>query len=234
VVITPSHQFPTGAVLSQARRKTLLDWARRRGSLVIEDDYDAEFRYDGPPVRSLHADAPDCVVYVGTTSKMLSPALRLGWILAPDGIARALADMKRRVDRGAAALDQLALASFIERGELDHHLARMRTEYSQRRIVLIEELQTQLPHHQPRGIRAGLHVMIDLPRGVCEMEVVNQASQIGVALMAARPFWSRPERADPALVLGYGAVATTDIREGVARLAEAVRAARDLRLSAQA
>lgn len=140
VLVTPAHQFPTGGVLSAEHRARLVAWARETGGLVIEDDYDAEYRYDSAPIGAIQGLARDAVVYAGTASKTLAPGLRLGWMLAPADLADAIADRKMRVDRGAPVVDQLAFARFLELGEFDRHLRRMRPVYRRRRDVLLEEL----------------------------------------------------------------------------------------------
>jgi GntR family transcriptional regulator / MocR family aminotransferase len=223
VVVTPAHQYPTGAVLSPQRRDRLLAWARERNALIIEDDYDAEFRYDGPASGALQGQAAEHTLYVGTASKTLTPALRLGWILAPASMAAALAALKRRVDRGASAIEQIALAEFIEHGDLDRHLRHMRLVYRQRRDAVLAALARHRFEHRAHGIRAGLHLMIELPRDVDEFELVRQAQLQSVRLFAGRGFWSQPQAAPPALVLGYGAIELEDIDEGIARLARIVR-----------
>ena len=140
VVVTPAHQWPTGVVLSPARRRALADWARRTGGWVVEDDYDAEFRYDREPVGAVQGLAPDRVVTIGTVSKSLAPALRLGWLLCPADLVDPVADLKVRTDRGSPGLDQLVLARLIESGRFDRHLRRMRRAYAAKREVLVRTL----------------------------------------------------------------------------------------------
>src|SRR5262249_7893352 len=124
VLVTPAHQYPTGAVLAPDRRAALLDWSLQRGAFIIEDDYDAEYRYDREPIGSLQGLAPDRVVYMGTASKMLSPALRLAWLVLPSDLAAGVRRAKLEADRGSPVLDQLALSEFLSRGELDRHLRK--------------------------------------------------------------------------------------------------------------
>ena len=145
VVVTPAHQWPTGVVLSAQRRLDLVRWARRRAGLIIEDDYDAEFRYDREPVGAVQGLAPDCVVSLGTVSKSLSPALRLGWAVLPPSLVAAVTEAKLVADRGTSGLDQLALAALIESGRYDRHLRRMRLEYSGRRDTLVQALDRYAP-----------------------------------------------------------------------------------------
>jgi GntR family transcriptional regulator/MocR family aminotransferase len=198
VLITPAHQFPTGVVLDPARRAALLDWARRTGGLVIEDDYDAEYRYDRHPVGALQGLAPDHVVHVHSVSKTLAPALRLGWAVLPPHLAAPVAEEKRLSDLGAPVIEQLTLAAFLERGELDRHLRRTRPAYRRRRDVLVAALRGL----QLDGVAAGLHALARLPEGVGEAEIVAAAAAAGVAVDALGPHVAGAPRA-PALLLGY-------------------------------
>jgi GntR family transcriptional regulator/MocR family aminotransferase len=145
VILTPSHQWPTGSVLSAENRTAVLRWAAARGAIVIEDDYDAEYRYDRTPVGALQGLAPDRVVYAGSASKTLAPGLRLGWFVLPGHLTEPMAAAKIAADRGSAALEQLALADLITRGEFDRHLRRMRPVYRRRRDALLAALDRRLP-----------------------------------------------------------------------------------------
>ena len=145
VVLTPSHQWPTGSVLSAERRASVLRWAAGSGAVVIEDDYDSEYRYDRTPVGALQGMAPDRVVYAGSASKTLAPGLRLGWFVMPGHLAEPMAEAKIAADRGSPALEQLALADLIARGEFDRHLRRMRPVYRRRRDALLAALSRRLP-----------------------------------------------------------------------------------------
>ncbi|HEV7751107.1 MAG TPA: PLP-dependent aminotransferase family protein [Baekduia sp.] len=184
VVVTPAHQFPTGAVLAPARRAALTAWARERGALIVEDDYDAEFRYDRQPIGSLQGLAPDLVIYGGSASKTLAPALRLGWLVLPSTLTAAL-----HPDRPARAgtpplLDQLALADLLTRGEVDRHLRRQRHRYRRRRAALLAAVAQQLPAVEVRGAAAGLFAVLLLPDGHDEAAIVAAACARGVALEA--------------------------------------------------
>jgi GntR family transcriptional regulator/MocR family aminotransferase len=208
VFVTPAHQYPTGAVLSPARRAALIDWARA-GRLVIEDDYDAEFRYDRQPVGSLQGLAPDVVIYGGSTSKTLAPGLRLGWLVLPPGI-----------DADAPApppvLDQLALADLLTRGDFDRHLRRHRRLYQRRREALLEALADGLPELPVSGAAAGLHFVLHLPPHSDEAVVVEAARAHGIAL--------DPLRATaPALVVGYANLPEALAPAAVEALANALR-----------
>ena len=165
VIVSPAHQFPTGAVLAGPRRRELLDWSRRTGGVVIEDDYDAEFRYDRDPVRALQGLHPDGVIYLGTTSKTLAPALRLGWMVVPEAMVERLAALKALLDDGSPALEQLAFARWLERGHYQRQIRRMRGVYRERRDRLVAALADQLPELSVSGVAAGLSVTLELPAG---------------------------------------------------------------------
>ncbi len=224
VVITAAHQYPTGAVLPPDRRARLVDWAARRGAVIVEDDYDAEFRYDREPIGAIQGLSPDRVIYAGSASKILAPGLRLGWLIAPAAMTEALVAAKQAADMGSAALDQLAFADVLERGELDHHLRRMRPIYRGRRDALLRALARHLPDVRPVGAAAGLHVLAWLPDDVDEARVVDAAAAAGIALgsLAAR----RIEPGPGGLVFGYGVIAEGAIEPGVERLAGIVAASR--------
>ena len=163
VALAPAHQFPTGAVLSAARRLELVEWARKHDALIVEDDYDAEYRYDRQPIGSLQGLAPEHVAYAGSTSKTLAPAIRLGWLVLPPRLAEQVATRQRRRGSMPSPLNQLALSDLIERGELDRHLRRQRRRYSRRREVLLEALARELPEARVSGAAAGLYVVVGLP-----------------------------------------------------------------------
>src|SRR5262249_28980215 len=190
VVVTPAHQFPLGVVLAPDRRSALLDWAFDRGAYVIEDDYDAEFRYDRAPVGSLQGRAPERVVYLGSASKTLIPALRLGWLLVPDDLIRDVHMEIATTTIMTPLLEQLALAEFVGRARLDRHLRRMRLRYRRRRDILVECLARELPEVVVRGIAAGLHVTAELPAGYPEGEIVRRALQRRIGLDGMAPHTS--------------------------------------------
>jgi GntR family transcriptional regulator / MocR family aminotransferase len=218
VVVTPAHQFPTGAVLARDRRTALLDWAERGDRLIIEDDYDAELRYDRTPVGSLQGLAPDRVVYAGSASKTLAPGLRLGWFMLPGHLAGPMAAAKITADRGSPALEQLALADLVTRGEFDRHLRRMRPVYRRRRDALLYALARRLPWLEPTGVSAGLHLVTWLPPDLDEATVVAAAARAGVGIDGVAPY--RISHPGPGgLIFGYGAASEQDIAEGVAILA---------------
>ncbi|HJS21387.1 MAG TPA: PLP-dependent aminotransferase family protein, partial [Steroidobacteraceae bacterium] len=221
ILVTPAHQFPTGSVLAPERRAALLEWAVRRQAFVIEDDYDAEFRYDREPIGSLQGVAPDRVVYVGSASKTLAPALRLGWLVAPAQLLEGLAQTKELEDRGSPGIEQLAFADFLERGELDRHLRRMRLIYRRRRDLLTRALRTHVPKRRVFGIAAGLNLMLELPQGADEQAIAAAAAELSVRVGGVHRYCVRADP-PPALILGYGMLRDSAIADGVRRLASVV------------
>jgi len=207
------------------RRAELLAWADERHRLILEDDYDAEYRYDREPIGAIHGLAPERVIYAGSASKTLAPGLRLGWMVVPHGLVDPLAALKEANDRGSASLDQLAFADFLSRGEFDRHLRRMRPIYRERRDAMLDALARDLPAVRTTGASAGLHVLALLPRGVDEGAVIERALASGVKVTGLRHTYQDPERAAGGLILGYGQVSVAQIEEGVRLLAAAVAAA---------
>jgi GntR family transcriptional regulator/MocR family aminotransferase len=163
VLLTPAHQYPTGVTLHPDRRAAVIDWARTTAGIVIEDDYDGEFRYDRQPVGALQGLAPDHVVYLGTTSKSLTPALRLGWMAVPGHLLDKVLDAKGPIEPHCSTLDQLTLAEFITSGAYDRHVRAMRLRYRRRRDQLVAALSSRAPHIRLTGIAAGLHLVLRLP-----------------------------------------------------------------------
>ncbi len=185
VVLSPAHQWPTGVVLAAARRHALAAWAASTDAIIIEDDYDAEFRYDREPVGALQGLAPDRVIALGTVSKSLAPALRLGWLVCPPALTAAIAEEKEYGDRGSPVLDQLALARLIESGRFDRHLRRMRGVYAARRQALVAALAQHAPAVRLTGLAAGFHAVAHLPGPAAEKSVVAGATVRSVGL-----FWN--------------------------------------------
>jgi GntR family transcriptional regulator / MocR family aminotransferase len=220
-MVTPAHQFPLGVVLSTERRAGLIDWVARAGALVLEDDYDAEYRYDRLPVGAVQGLAPERVAYAGSVSKTLAPGLRLGWLVAPERIAQAAAAAKATDDLGTPVVEQLALADFLERGELDRHLRRTRSIYRARRDALVGALARHLPGCRPTGVAAGLHLVVSLPPDAGEAEVLEAARSRGVGLSGLSEHRIRPGA--PALLVGYGRIVEPAIDEGVRALADSLR-----------
>jgi len=226
VIVTPAHQYPTGAVLSGARRSALLDWLRRSGGFAIEDDYDAEYRYDRAPVGALQAMDPEHIVYAGTASKTLAPALRLGWLVVPTRLLPAVRQHQRQMDFGVSRIDQHAFADFLSRGELDRHLRRMRVRYRARRDALVEALTEALPEVRVHGIRAGLHLAVQLRDGDRARTIREESLRRGVALTAMSDYYLERTGDSAMLLLGYGRISEPGIRAGVRELAAAVRSIR--------
>ena len=223
VVVTPAHQSPTGVVLAAKRRHALLEWAARTDGFVIEDDYDSEFRYDREPVGVLQGLAPDRVFTIGTVSKSLAPAVRLGWVLVPPALTGAVAEEKRISDRGSSGLDQLAVAALLESGRYDRHLRRMRAVYGRRRGVLIDSLARHAPGVGLTGLAAGFHAVAHLPESADEQAVIAAARERSVGLYGMGPQRSTSMAAPPQLVLGFGNVSERAVESGIATVADLLR-----------
>ena len=222
VMLTPAHQFPTGVVLGGTRRRELMDWARA-GGLIIEDDYDAEHRYDRRPAPALRAMLPERVCYLGSTSKLLAPALRIGWVVAPPEYQDALVSAKRIADLGNPLLAQLTLARLLESGDLERHLRLLSRQHRRRRDTMIEAIRTHLPGAVVHGAAAGLHLMVTFDTGVDDVALVAAALTHGVKTQPLSWHSQRPTR--PGLVLGYAATPQSDIHEGIATLARVLNGA---------
>ena len=220
-IVSPAHQFPTGAVLSGARRRELLAWAREAGALIIEDDYDAEFRYDREPVRALQGLEPERVIYAGTTSKTLAPALRIGWLVVPEPLVEPLSSMKELLDDLSPTLEQLALAQMLERGHYQRHIRRTRGVYRARRDRLAVALAEHFPQRSVFGVAAGLSVVLDLPSHTDDRELERLASRAGIRVGALSRY-AIEDRGRRGLVIGYGRVHEAAIGRAVAALAAAV------------
>ena len=226
VVVTPAHQFPTGALLAPDRRPALMEWLRRRNAIAIEDDYDAEYRYDRDPVGALQGLDPDRVVYAGSASKTLAPALRIGWLVVPHDLLDAIAQEKLLADRGTGRIDQAALADFIANGELDRHLRRMRARYRRRRDALIQALTDELPEATVGGIAAGLHVAVGLPEDDKEASILDETRSRRIDISSIGQFCIGAHDGAPTLLLGYAQTPEAVIRAGVNEIAAAIRASR--------
>jgi GntR family transcriptional regulator/MocR family aminotransferase len=221
-LVTPAHQFPTGVVLGGERRRELLAWARSGDRVVIEDDYDAEFRYDRDPVRALQGLDPELVAYVGSVSKTLAPALRLGWLVVPAALADEAERTKRLLDDFSPVLDQLGLARMLARGDLDRHVRRVRAIYRRRRDALRAALADQLPELATGGVAAGMHLLLWLPAGCDDRAIAAAAQRAGVRVPALAAFRVQPSDAS-GLVLGYGRLHEDAAGQAVALLAGVVR-----------
>jgi GntR family transcriptional regulator/MocR family aminotransferase len=221
--VTPSHQFPTGAVLSLPRRLELLRWADKTGTLILEDDYDSEFRYGGRPMPALQGLAQhENVLYVGTFSKVLFPSLRIGYVVVPQALADTFERAKWLMDRHTPTLEQRALTDFINEGHLERHLRRMRALYDRRRQKLVNALQTHFGARMTiLGENSGMHLMIRLRSPWGNEEVIRRGAAAGVGLLSARMYYLRQGGRDE-FVIGYAMLSERKIQEGVRRLAKAL------------
>jgi GntR family transcriptional regulator / MocR family aminotransferase len=218
--ITPSNQFPRGGTMPLARRLALLNWARQRNALIVEDDYDGELRYDGQPLGALQGlDRDGRVVYLGTFSKVLFPALRLGYVVLPESLVRPFLQAKTLLDRGAPTLMQAAVADFMMEGHFERHLRHLRQTYGARRAVLEEALTEKLGDSvRWTAVPAGLHIMLYLRPRLDEVEVIRRAAAAGVIVYPGSAYFvERPS--PPAILLGFSGLSEADIGEGVKRLA---------------
>ncbi|MER5971753.1 PLP-dependent aminotransferase family protein [Streptomyces sp. NPDC002055] len=207
VLLTPAHHFPTGRPLSPDRRAGVVDWARRTGGLILEDDYDGEFRYDRQPVGALQGLDPERVVYLGTASKSLAPGLRLAWMVLPQHLVGEVLAAKNPAEQMTGTLDQLTLAEFITGGAYDRHLRGMRLRYRRRRDQLVAAVAERAPHIAVTGVAAGLHAVLELPPGT-EDSVVRAAAWQGLALEGLHRYrYDTTEEGPDGLVVGYGAPA---------------------------
>jgi GntR family transcriptional regulator/MocR family aminotransferase len=226
VVLTPAHQSPTGVVLAPQRRQALVAWANERDATIIEDDYDAEFRYDREPVGAVQGLAPDRVALLGTVSKSLAPAMRLGWIVCPAALAEAIAHEKDLDDRGSPWLDQLALATLVQSGRYDRHLRRMRASYARRRATLVDALTEHAPQVELHGLAAGFHAVAHLPDSLSEPAVLSAAGARSIGLYGMSRYRSSGAISPPQLVLGFGNLREGAIAQGITTIRDLLRAHR--------
>lgn len=224
VLVTPAHQAPTGQVLSAGRRARLVRWASRHDALVIEDDYDGEFRYDRVVIGALQGLAPDHVVHLGSVSKTLAPALRIGWIVAPAPLVDAVAGSRLVAAGGTPTVEPLALAAMIEAGDYDRHLRAQRRRYAARRAAVVAAVTRELPDATVLGVSAGLHVAVVPTAPVDALAVMGEAADRGLALLAVpAPIDGFSGRA--IVTIGYGQLGDTNVDRAVRLLAEAIDAA---------
>jgi len=224
--VTPSHQYPTGVTLSLERRLQLLQWAERTDSIVIEDDYDGDFRYEGTPLTALRGlDRAGRVIYLGTFSKSFGPAIRIGYLVSTAELSDAFAMWKGILSNGQPWLEQAAMADFITGGSFRRHLRRIRSTYMARRDLLARELTTRIPGTSIHGMRGGMHISARLPKGICAETLQKAAAEHRIAIYRARDCgaWLSPSNTDfdDLLVLGYAAVSDRNIRKAVDVLAHA-------------
>ncbi len=222
VLVTPAHQSPTGVGLVPSRRAALLAAAAETGALLIEDDYDAEFRYDRAPLGAMQGLAPDRVVYMGSVSKTLAPALRLGWLVLPPRLVDRVLAQKVLLDHGCPTIEQLALARLLESGAYDRHLRQARRRYRARRDALVRAVARHLPGARVTGLAAGLHAIVRLQRPVDGMQLLRVAARRSVGVYPLGYAYMEVERVHDGLVLGYANLAEPAIDEGIRRLAAAL------------
>ncbi|MGW7281885.1 MocR-like pyridoxine biosynthesis transcription factor PdxR [Streptomyces sp. NPDC054844] len=228
VVTTPAHQFPTGIAYSARRRGELLEWARSVDGLLLEDDYDGDFRYDRAPVGALQGLDPERVAYTGSVSKSLAPGLRLGWLLVPEWLADDVVERKRTTDLGHPALDQALFARFVERGDYDRQLRVCQRAYRERRDALVAALEEYFPGSRVSGIAAGLHAIATLPeRYGPEARFLARVAEAGVAVRSLADYEHGAGGDDAAtkevrLVLGYAHLTPGRVRAGVEMMGRAV------------
>jgi len=225
VLVTPAHQYPTGGVLPPDRRAALVAWAARHKAMIVEDDYDAEFRYDREPIGAIQGLEPERVVYVGSASKILAPGLRLGWMVVPSFLTDRLAAAKKATDLGSPALEQLAFADFLARGELDRHLRRMRPIYRRRRDALLSALRRHLPELEPVGASAGLHVLVWLPPDTGVEAFLRTAADAGIGLDELAWRGAGASR-QVGITFGYGQMDEGVVDGGVEELAAVLASSR--------
>ena len=216
VLTTPAHQFPTGALLSPARRRELVAWAERSDGLIIEDDYDSEYRYDRAPVRALHASAPDRILHVSSLSKVLAPALRIGWMVAPEDWHEDLVRKRWATDLGSPALPQLALAELIRTGALERQVRRLRLRHRERRNAAVAAVRAHLPGARIEGIAAGLHLLVILPPQIDDTALAARAAAAGIRVAPLSAYRFSP--GDPGLVIGYGPHSAARLESAIATL----------------
>jgi GntR family transcriptional regulator/MocR family aminotransferase len=222
VVMTPAHQYPTGVVMTAERRSALITWARERRALIVEDDYDVEYRFGREPVASLQGLAPDLVAFVGTTSKTLAPALRLAWVVPPSHLIDEVENVLLVTGVTPPTLDQMAMASFIEDAALERHLRSMRRRYRAKRDVLIDALGTHLPDVRIGGAAAGLHLLAWLPDGTDEHATAMRARRSGVGVHELHRHCTTHASSSPALILGFALPSASELRTATRLLAGAM------------
>ena len=221
VYVTPSHQFPTGAILSLPRRLELLAWAQQNSAMIIEDDYDSEYRYGDRPIPALQGLAQtDLVLYIGTFSKVLFPSLRIGYLVLPPSLISLFARAKWLSDRSLPSLEQQVLTDFIEQGHLDRHIRKMRSLYDLRRQALVQGLKANFGEKAKiLGEKAGLHLMVRLQTHLTDEEIIQRAARVGVGMMSAQPSYLNANCAGE-FIFGYSELRQEQIQQGISRVAQ--------------
>ncbi len=222
VVLTPAHHYPTGVVMTAERRGALIAWARQRRALIVEDDYDVEYRFGHDPVASIRGLAPDLVAFVGTTSKTLAPALRLAWMVPPAHLIDEVEDELEVTGVTPPTLDQIAMASFIQDTALERHLRSMRRRYRAKRDVFIDALGRHLPEVRVSGTAAGLHLLAWLPDNIDERKTATRARRSGVGVHERHRHCTVQAPSPPALLLGYALPTASDLSAATMLLADAI------------
>jgi GntR family transcriptional regulator / MocR family aminotransferase len=222
VVMTPAHHYPTGVVMTAERRAALLTWARERHSLIVEDDYDVEYRFGREPVASLQGLAPDLVAFVGTTSKTLAPALRLAWIVPPSHLIDDVENVLLVTGVTPPTLDQIAMATFIEDAALERHLRSMRRRYRTKRDILIDALSSHLPEARVSGTAAGLHLLAWLPDSTDEHATAMRARLCGVGVHELHRHCTTHAPSSPAFLLGFALPSESELITATRLLAQAI------------
>ncbi|WP_026734824.1 MocR-like pyridoxine biosynthesis transcription factor PdxR [Fischerella sp. PCC 9605] len=221
VYVTPSHQFPTGAVLSLQRRLELLSWAQQTTAIIIEDDYDSEYRYEGQPIPALQGlHSSNTVVYIGSFSKMLFPSLRIGYLVLPQQLIPVFARAKWLIDRQLPLLEQHVLADFIQEGYLERHLRRMRLYYDQRRQVLVQAIKVHLGERATiLGENAGIHLIVRLHTNLSDEDIIHRARRVGVGMVTTKPYYLQAAPSGE-FIFGYSALTVQQLEEGIHKLTE--------------
>jgi GntR family transcriptional regulator/MocR family aminotransferase len=222
VVMTPAHHYPTGTVMTAERRSALIAWARERQALIVEDDYDAEYRFGAEPMASLQGLAPDLVAFIGTTSKTLAPALRLAWMVPPPHLIDEVERVMQVTGVTPPTLDQIALATFIDSAALERHLRAMRRHYRAKREILVDALGNHLPQVRVSGTAAGLHLLAWLPSGADEYGTAMRARHSGVGLHELHRHCATHAPSPPALLLGFAFPTGSDLVTATRLLADAI------------
>lgn len=215
--VTPSHQYPMGMPLSMARRLALIEWARKRGGWVVEDDYDSELRYSGQPFPALQSLDRDRVIYLGTFSKVLAPSLRLGYVVAPDSLVDAFAGARALMGRGSPSTEQHVVAAYMKEGYFEAHIRRIRSVYSERRAALIEALRFEMPSLRIQPSDQGMHLVAWLPEGVDDVKIATAARTAEIALRPLSPMCSAHLKRS-GLMLGFGGFSIEQLKEAVRKL----------------
>lgn len=220
VLVTPAHQYPMGSVLSAARRAALVDWARRRSGWILEDDYDAEFRYDREPIGAVQGIAPERTIHLGSVAKTLAPSVRVGWLVVPEQLLRPLVAIHETRVSQPATLEQFVLARLVEDGRYDHHLRRVRRRYRQRRDALLDGLGRVGLHDRVEGVAAGMQAVLRLDDGTDDESIVGRLRDRGVEVVALSRY--AIDATARGLVIGFGQPTPAELRRAAAVLAEVV------------